>query len=173
MIQIKNFFLRAIEEEDLLWMKDLRNDEKIWSNLGNFVFLNNYHQKKWYESINNKNNVLYLIFGYKKQNLGIVRITDIDRINRSMCVGGDILSKYHGHGYAKYMYQLIFKLGFDTWGMHRLWLLVLANNRIAKHVYLKMGFIEEGRQRSAIYKKGKFLDYIMMSILDNEYKKIK
>lgn len=171
MIKLNDYWLRAVEGSDLSWMKDLRNDESTWSNLGHFTFLNDAKQQKWFENINARDDVEYLIFGHKKDNLGIVRITDIDWVNRSMCVGGDILPEHRGKGHAKHKYELIFKLGFNIWGMHRLWLLVLATNKVAIHVYEKMGFVEEGKQRKAIYKNGEFVDYIMMSILDQEYYK--
>ena len=171
MIKLDNYYLRSIEEDDLSWMKDLRNDESTWSNLGNFAPLNDYKQKKWFESLNSRDDAQYFVFGQDKENLGIVRITDIDRANRSMCVGGDILPDHRGKGHAKQMYKLIFKLGFDIWGLHRLWLMVLATNKVGIHVYQKMGFIEEGKQRQSIFKDGKFIDYVMMSILEDEYRK--
>ncbi len=169
MITQNNYWLRAVEEDDLTWMKELRNDESTWSQLGNFVFLNEARQKQWFEKINISDKVEYLVFGFKATNLGIVRLTEIDRINRSMCVGGDILPQHRGKKHALPMYELIQKLGFDVWGMNRLWLLVLATNEVAVHVYKKVGFKEEGVQRLAILKDGKFVDYVMMSILNDEY----
>jgi diamine N-acetyltransferase len=53
--------------------------------------------------------------------------------------------------------------------MNRLWLLVLENNEPAKNLYKKMGFVNEGVQRQAIFKEGQYHDYIMMSLLRGEY----
>jgi RimJ/RimL family protein N-acetyltransferase len=56
--------------------------------------------------------------------------------------------------------------------MNRLWLLVLENNKVALSLYRKAGFVEEGRQRKAIFRDGRYLDYLMMSILRSEYEKV-
>lgn len=169
MIVLNNYFLRALEETDLEWVKNLRNHPQTWPYLGTFRFINSFQQKKWFEKINADETKIYLIFGYKNKNLGLVRLTEIDRINRSMCIGGDILPKERKKGHAKYMYKLIFKLGFEVWGMNRLWLLVLATNDHALRLYKKLGFKEEGKQRKAIFRNGRYIDYIMMSILSEEY----
>ena len=75
-----------------------------------------------------------------------------------------------GKSHGKAMYHLIFKLGFLTWNMNRLWLLVLETNKRARNLYSKMGFKEEGCQRNAIFKNGIYVDYHMMSILKDEFK---
>lgn len=171
MIHHKKYWLRAVEESDLGWMKELRNDETTWSNLGHVVLLNDAMQRQWFERLTSRDDAHYFVFGQEQESLGIVRVTDVDRINRSMCVGGDILAAHRGKGHAKAMYELIFQLGFDVWNMHRLWLFVLASNAVGMHVYEKMGFRVEGKQREAIFRAGEYVDYVMMSILESEYRK--
>ncbi len=170
-INLGDFYLRAVEKKDLEWLRALRSDESTWSQLGTIAFIYEATQEKWFEDLSQRKDAEYLVLGRDKQNLGIVRLTEIDKTNRSMCVGGDILSHFRNKGYSKEMYKLIFKLGFDVMGMHRLWLLVLATNEKALHVYKSVGFKQEGLQREAIFRNGKFTDYLMMSILDREYTK--
>lgn len=169
MLFVGDYYLRPLEEEDLAWVKMLRNDPGTWPYLGSFHFINTFKQKKWYEKIITDMSQEYTVFGYKKSNLGIVRLTQIDRVNRSMCVGGDILPKHRGKGHARSMFVLIFKLGFEIWGMHRLWLFVLATNKLALSLYKKVGFKVEGKQRQAIFRERKFVDYLMLSLLADEY----
>ncbi len=171
MITHQAYWLRPVEETDLDWLKELRNHESTWSQLGHFIMLNDVRQRHWFESLSARSDVEYLIFGHHKDRLGLIRLTDIDRINRSACVGGDIHPAHRGKGHAVIMYRLIFRLCFEEWGLHRLWLLVLDTNEVAKHVYTKLGFIEEGKQRQAIFRNGQFIDYLMMSILESEYRK--
>lgn len=169
MINIDNYLLRPVEKKDLEWIRKLRNDESTWSQLGTFTFIYEATQKNWFENLNKTENKEYLVFAKGRKNLGLVRLTEIDKANRSMCVGGDILPKFRGKGLSKIMYKLIFKLGFDVLGMNRLWLLVLETNKIAINAYRSIGFVEEGRQRQAIFRNGDFIDYVLMSILANEY----
>ena len=172
------FNLRYIDESDLDFITDIRQDPEVQSNVGTLLFTNKEKQKQWFSNLCKDESRMYLIlestqmFENKKDatvKIGYVRMTDIDHKNKSVCVGGDIEYCYRGRKYGKEMYKLIFDLCFNQLGMNRVWLLVLETNERAKHLYERMGFKEEGRQRKAIYKNGKYIDYIMMSILKEEY----
>jgi len=173
MLSYKNYRARLLEEDDLDFITSLRTSEFVQNNVGNFIFTNKVLQKEWLYNISKSKSENFLIFeiakdsGYKK--IGMIRLSCIDRVHRNMCVGGDIAEEYAGQGHGKFMYELIFKIGFNIWGMHRLWLFVLANNQRAINLYEKMGFVHEGKQRESRYKDGQYVDYLMMGILEKEY----
>ncbi|MBP5296763.1 MAG: GNAT family N-acetyltransferase [Bacteriovoracaceae bacterium] len=174
MIIDQEFRLRAVERSDLSWLKHLREDPSVSSCLGTFCLLNDERQERWFNSLQTDSTKCYMIFEKRESNnsfvkLGMVRITEIDLINRSMCVGGDLAQEYRGKGYAKDMYKLIFQYGFNHMNMHRLYLFVLEDNMVAKGLYQQMGFKLEGVQREAIYSNGKYKNYEMMGLLKNEY----
>ncbi len=183
MIQNDGFRLRLIEKEDLNWLKELRQDENVNKFLGTFCLLNDTKQQKWFEGLISDSKRCYMAFEMTKTDssssagnfenvtvLGCARITDIDLINRSMCVGGDIFPKFQSKGYAKELYRLIFKYGFDYMNMHRLYLYVLEDNERAISLYEKMGFIYEGTWRESILRDGKYKNYNIMSLLEQEYR---
>ncbi len=87
-----------------------------------------------------------------------------------MGVGGDICVNFRGKGYGKIMYALIFKLGFEIMGLHRLWLSVIEYNTVARNLYNSIGFVETGLQREAIYKDGVYYNYVYMDIIRGEQK---
>lgn len=175
MIVNDNFGLRLIDESDLDFLLNLREDPSTNEYLGTFCLLNKALQKEWFERVIHDSSKKYMIFEQREKDtvlkLGMVRFTDIDTINRSMCVGGDIIPEFRGKGYATEMYRLIFKLGFDCLNAVRLWLLVLDDNDRARYLYEKVGFSYEGTLRSAVFKEGIYHDYLMMSILEKEYRK--
>lgn len=150
-------------------MKKVRTSSHVQDNVGQTAFISDETQLRWFESLLTDESRLYAIFELNAVPIGYIRITDIDYTNRSMCVGGDIEEEICGQGHGRAMYGLIFMLGFDVWNMNRLWLKVLEHNTRARRLYKKMGFTEEGVQREAIYKNGKYEDYITMSILRREY----
>lgn len=171
MFEYKGVCLRPIEEVDLEQMVKLRANPSVWMNLGNIEIIGLKEQKVWFEELLSNPKARYYIFCNKKIDfIGIVRTDEIDYINRSIRVGGDILPKYQKQGYGTKMYKLIKKYCFDYLNMNRIWLLVMKTNKVAIKLYKKSGFIEEGCQRKAIYRNGKYVDYIMMSILRSEYK---
>ena len=175
------FNIKLLEQKDLHFVTQVRTDPEVQGFVGEYLITNSEKQKKWYESLINDKSKMYFIFekisseeadGGKvcnfHQDIGYIRITNIDYIHRSMCVGGDIAKEYRGKGYAKEMYKLIFDLAFNKLNMHRVWLLVLEDNARARNLYKTMGFIEEGIQRESVYKDGVYKNYISMSLLKNE-----
>lgn len=163
--------LRALEKKDIESVRRLRNDPTTWLYLTDSTILDSRTQQRWYESLAGQEKRKYFVlFDNRHSFLGIIRFDEIDRQNRSMRVGCDIVPKLRGRGYGKKAFSLIKKYCFDYLNMHRIWLAVLDNNKIASALYKKQGFIEEGRYRKAIFKDGKYRDYIIMSMLEEEYK---
>lgn len=166
----KIYQIRLIDQNDSEFLISLRNDPDVYENLGNHVFLNSIIQEDFINSISRSDESKYFIFkNEKNERVGLVRITDIDRVHRSACVGADICKEFRGKSLARAIYKAIFKIVFDIWGLNRAWLLVLEDNKKAYELYKKVGFIEEGRYRKARFKNGKFVDYILMGILRDEY----
>ena len=118
---------------------------------------------------NDSSSRYYIYYSDDISFIGMIRTDEIDWINRSIRVGGDIRPELWGQGYGHKMFALIKKYCFDYLNMHRLWLLVLETNERAIAVYKSAGFVEEGRQRQAIYRDGRYLDYVMMSLLEDDY----
>lgn len=64
-------------------------------------------------------------------------------------------------------------LVFSDPQIERLWLDVLPDNAVARHVYTKIGFVEEGLMRSALrFPDGKRADLLLMSLLRHEWQKV-
>jgi RimJ/RimL family protein N-acetyltransferase len=183
MIELDNYRARMIDSDDLDFLNSIRLSSHVQNNVGFHLFTNNFLQKNWIENISKSSKDKYLILEIKKddfvnssknswQKIGLIRFNEIDFINRSMCVGGDIAHDFIGKGHGKKMYEIIFKICFEIWGMNRLWLSVLEYNLRAINLYKKIGFTQEGVSREAIFKNGKFENYVMMSLLksDEKYK---
>jgi len=170
MFKFVGVYIRPIEEDDLPKLASLRADPRVWVNLGDITMVTLKQQLVWYKRVHTNPKIRYFIlYSDKIDFIGVVRMDEIDLINRSARIGGDILPKYQGKGYGTKMYKLLLKYCFDFLNLHRVWLLVLESNTVALNLYKKAGFVEEGRQRMAIFRDGKFIDYIMMSLLQSEY----
>lgn len=167
--------IRPVEQSDvrgdlgkLFW---LRSDPRVRLQLGHVRMVSWKDQVKWFERMtNDPSSQYYVYYSDEIRFIGVVRTDEIDWVNRSMRVGGDIDPDLWDQGYGHRMFALLKKYCFDYLNMHRLWLLVLETNERAIAVYKQAGFVEEGRQREAIYRDGKYLDYVMMFILreDND-----
>ena len=104
--------------------------------------------------------------------VGEVVLNNIDWDNRSANFRIALANqKYFGQGYGSEATQLILAFGFEALNLHRIELEVYDFNPRAQHVYAKAGFVREGVRRDALLWDGEYHDAIVMSILEDEYKK--
>lgn len=103
--------------------------------------------------------------------IGTIFIKNIDNLNRSgeygIFIGDD---NARGKGYAKAATKLLLKIGFEELHLHRVSLKVMADNYSALKVYEAIGFKKEGIERDAYLRKDGYIDIVLMSLLDNEWK---
>ena len=162
----------VIERKDLGFLRHLRNEPTTWKQLTTVHFITEKEQEDWFNNppVGQK---FYLVETTDEPShvipVGMVRTSLLDQQNKSICIGVDIHPDYRGKGYGKATYQLLLKYCFNYLNLNRVWLSVLETNTIAISLYKKVGFILEGRQRQAIFREGKYVDYLMMSILREEY----
>ena len=163
--------IRVVEQHDLEKMRALRNDPSTWIYLTDVHFVSAPAQERWFIKVSESADRKYFVIRDEEHEfIGIVRCDEIDHLNRSMRIGCDIVPQLRGHGYGSRVYELLFKYCFDFLNMHRLWLLVIDTNQVAIRLYTKSGFREEGRYRESLFRDGHYHDYIVMSILEDEYR---
>jgi len=173
MFEYEGIIMRPIEERDLENMVRLRGDPKVWMHLGDITMVNLRSQHEWFQKLSaDPSRRYYILASGEDVFLGIVRMDELDWVNRSIRVGGDIVPEHQGKGYGHRMFKLLSKYCFDFLNLERLWLLVMESNIVAQKLYEKAGFTEEGRQRKAIFRDGKYQDYIMMSLLREEWRRV-
>ena len=168
----KDTYIRTIEESHLELLRHHRNDYSTWVNLSDVRSIHQEQQLAWYKKVvfdsTKKYFVLWTTTNFDEQPIGLIRIDEIDYINHSARVGCDIFSGFRNKGFGTTAMQLAVNYCFDVLNMHRLYLSVAAYNDAAKKVYIKTGFTEEGVQKDALYRFGKYNDYIMMSLIKGE-----
>ena len=163
--------MRPVEARDLEKIRNLRNEQSTWQYLSDASLISESMQHQWFDNLTRTMDERYYTVEKTKDGvfLGVIRTDQIDLKNRSIRVGCDIIPSERGKGYGTMAFHMILRYFFIYNSYHRLWLCVLENNNIAKKLYKNVGFKEEGRLREAIWREGKWHDYIMMSILKEEY----
>ncbi|KAB8071529.1 acyl-CoA N-acyltransferase [Aspergillus leporis] len=71
--------------------------------------------------------------------------------HRASSITIDIASQYQNRGYGGEAIEWVLDWGFRKTGLHRIWLESLSYNPGASHLYERLGFQLEGRQREAIW----------------------
>ncbi|WP_406169357.1 GNAT family N-acetyltransferase [Streptomyces sp. NBC_00996] len=78
-------------------------------------------------------------------------------------------SRGRGRGLGTEAARLIVGHGFEQLGLHRVELCLYSYNHRARHVYDKVGFVEEGVRRQTEMRDGVWVDETIMSILAHEW----
>lgn len=103
--------------------------------------------------------------------IGDIAIQDIHEINRSANIRIAITHPNHqGRGYGQEALLLMLDYGFGVLQLHRIELEVFAYNLRAQHVYEKIGFVQEGIRRQALFYDHQYHDVILMSMLADEFR---
>jgi RimJ/RimL family protein N-acetyltransferase len=171
MFQHGGMSMRVIESRDLEHMRLLRNDPTTWINLTDVSLITAPMQETWFARVREATDRMYFAIGDDEHDfIGIVRCDEIDRPNRSVRIGCDIIPELRGRHYGSRTYDLLLKYCFDFLNMHRIWLLVIDTNAAALRLYGNKGFRDEGRYREALFRDGQYHDYLVMSILEQEYR---
>lgn len=173
---------RPIEEKDLEAIRYLRNQPSTWEQLSGIDHITPDQQQAWYTSLKTeKDRAYYTVFAnhfgdqeapicYEGDFLGVIRTDEIDYQNRSIRVGLDITPGKRGQGWGTKAYAALLCWLFDYRNFHRVHLAVLDTNEVGLKLYKNVGFVIEGHQRQAIWREGDWHNYILMSVLENEYR---
>ncbi|CEJ89548.1 hypothetical protein VHEMI05389 [[Torrubiella] hemipterigena] len=92
--------------------------------------------------------------------------------HRRGTLGISLSTQYHGKGYGTEALIYLRDWAFRFGNLHSLSLDVASFNEKAIGMYKKVGFVEEGRMREALYFDGEWRDALSMSILRQEWDEI-
>ena len=169
---------RAIEKEDLPYFVKWLNDPEVRQGLSLLVPLSLAEEEDWFEGVLKRSPferplAIEIQPDPKKEDwvfVGNCGLIAIDWQNRSAEIGIHIGEKeYWDQGFGTKAMRLMLKHSFNNLNLHRLWLRVFEINQRAIRSYEKAGFIQEGKFRQAQYLDGKYVDVMIMSMLQNEW----
>jgi len=102
--------------------------------------------------------------------IGDINLFEVQTRNRSCRVGLSIWrASDRGRGYGGDALHALLRWAFREFNMHRVELSVDPSNERALRLYEKLGFVREGTRREAHYDDGRFIDEVIMGILDSEF----
>lgn len=170
-VQRGGLIIRLLEHGDLEAARQLHNDETTLLQLSNPFPVSIKQQDLWYEtmSLSQTSRRYSIIEADTGAFVGLFRVDQMDLINRSVCIGLDIVQARRGRGYARSVYEYFIDFFFNTVGMNRLFLVTIDSNKAARNLYISLGMQDEGRHREAIWRNGEYVDLIQMSLLRSDY----
>ena len=174
MIDLGKVTLRAFEPADVEHLYRFRNDWQVIQYLGGFS--SGYSRKnlqEWIKAHRNRDDEVLWAISEKKTGrcIGHVGLYKIDpRVRKAefAIVIGD--QKWWGKGVGCSATIAMIDWGFDQLNLHKISLSVLAGNRRAIKLYEKLGFRREGALRDEQFRDRKYVDVVLMSVLDDEWR---
>lgn len=166
--------IRAIEKGDLNFLKDMMNDEGIERMTVDDHFpISTLQEEQWYmNNICNPGFHKYIIDTPNDGAVGLVSLEDINWRNRSFQIPIKIMKERCGTvGVGIDAHMAMLRYAFDELQMYRAWGITLDYNQASLNMLKSCGYTVEGRNRSAIYKNGKYHDLVLTSLLREEYYK--
>jgi RimJ/RimL family protein N-acetyltransferase len=127
--------------------------------------------REWYLGRNTQPDRLDLAVTDKAsgQCVGEVVLNERDAGNHSCNFRTLIGPAGRGRGLGTEAVRMIVGYGFEQLGLHRISLQVYAFNPRARHVYERVGFVEEGVLREELRYRDQWVDATVMSILAHEW----
>jgi RimJ/RimL family protein N-acetyltransferase len=168
--------LRAVEREDVKRFCVWINDPEVTRHLVLYLPMSTVDEENWFDSLSKRDQAEKPLVievrdgddGWKM--IGNCGVFGIDSIARLAELGIMIGEKGEwDKGYGTETMSLLLRHCFETLNLNRVFLQVYAENVRGKRAYEKAGFLEEGRLREAVYKRGKYDDVIVMSVLRSEW----
>lgn len=190
MFETNRLLLREYRPADEPFFLELFNTYDVLLNMTpNFVAPNHDRSLEYINSM--KRTVLFVVAESKETGIQIgfanVHIDPPQNLDGSISIA--LAKDWWGKGYGTEIMEWMIAYSFASLGLRRLSLKVFASNpgaiALYEHVYVPhclaytglpfltysgSGFKHEGRQREAVWKEGKWVDFLMMGILSREYK---
>ena len=164
--------LRRIEREDIPTFVRWFNDPDVRE----FLLINRplsmAEEEQWFErQLQAGDSEIFAIEASDGVHIGNIGLHDIDLNNRHAEMGIMLGEKdYWSQGYGSDAICTLLRFAFDEMNLHRVFLKVFEDNSRAIRAYEKCGFQHEGRLREAVYRKGRYWDELLMSVLCHEFK---
>jgi len=174
-IQFDDITLRAIEESDLELIREMINDPEIEKMTGGGGFpVSAYQQKRWFESIQNRNNELRLMIDTNNHGtIGLVALTDIDYKNGTAEFHYKLASSKNlrGKGYGTKALSALVEYAFMQMNLNCIYSGNVEYNNVTERIKEKLGFKKEGVLRERVFKNGKYFNIHVWSLLRSDWVK--
>ncbi|WP_179337521.1 MULTISPECIES: GNAT family N-acetyltransferase [Winogradskyella] len=177
MIKGEKVGLRALEREDLKYLRDWRNKEDFRRNFREVRELSLTDQEKWFESIQNTKhiNFMFTIVDLESNEpIGAAGLLYINWINRSadfsFYIGKDDIYIDDKDASLEAV-NLLIKYGFNNLNLNKIWMELYEFDTKKIDIFTKkFNFKQDGLLRENCFEDGKYWDSYLISLLSKDFK---
>lgn len=170
----RRVYLRPFGRDDLPHIQKWSNDAELRKLIGEVASMSRVETEKWYKDLLADKDRLWFVIVLKRGDrvIGEAGLLRMFRPWRSTDMTIIIWEKNAwGKGYGTEVGHLLLDYTFRRLGFHRVSIGVVGFNKRALKFWKSLGFKKEGVERDAHYYDDKYSNGIMMSLLEDEFKK--
>ena len=177
MLRGKKVLLRPVRRSDIQYFLKWFNDLEVTQYLNMSLPMTEMAEEKFIEELGTtraKSDVMLVIEAIEdsaSKPIGSISLGSINPKDHNATFGIAIGDKdYWSKGCGTEAARLIINYGFEVLNLHRINSGAIAFNERSVRMHKSVGFKEEGRQREAIFKNGKFQDHVTFGMLREEWR---
>jgi RimJ/RimL family protein N-acetyltransferase len=164
--------LRRLTRADLPRIRGWLNDPELRAEIGAMAPMSERDAEEWFERAESDPHRVWYVIVLDDGELvvgeaGLLRINPQWRTADMTVIVGE--PDHRSRGYGTEAGRLILDLAFNYFGLHRVAIGVVGFNEAALRFWKRLGFREEGIQRDGYVHAGSFYDFVMLSILEDEW----
>jgi len=149
--------------------REWRNNPQIFEWCRQSTLIDEFQHELWFHRQSDDDAIKMFGVHTKTEPVGVCGFTSIDKHNRTAEFSLYIAANKQKRGYGKRALQTLLRHGFEDFGFNRIWGETFDGNP-AMRTFLDLGMTCEGTMRQAYFKKGKFINSFIISILAEEFK---
>jgi len=170
----ERIFLRPFSKKDLPHIQRWSTDAELRRLTGEIAPISQAEAEKFYRELRADENRAWFAIVLKKGNrvigeAGLLRMFRPWRNTDMTIIIGE--KDARGKGYGKEAGHLLLSHAFEHLGFHRVSVGVVGFNKNAIRFWKSLGFKKEGVKRDEYFCDNKYSDFVLMSILENEFRK--
>jgi diamine N-acetyltransferase len=169
----RRIYLRPFSKNDLSYIQKWSEDSEIRKLTGEIAPMSRLEAEEFYKELQADKDRIWFVIVLKEGNrvigeAGLLRMFRPWRCTDMTIIIGE--KDAWGKGYGKEAGRLLLDYVFERLGFHRVSIGVVGLNKRALRFWESLGFKKEGVERDGYFCDSKFSDFVMMSILEDEFR---
>ena len=112
---------------------------------------------------------MFIIEDLEGKSVGEINLSSIDERNGTFSIGISMDTENRGMGYGTRAMKILLKYAFLERRLNKFDAYVLEGNDASANMMKKLGCMQEGVRRQAVYISGKYMDYILFGLTKDEF----
>jgi len=172
-LRSRRVFLRPFGKDDVKHLRKWSEDAELRKLIGEVEPMSEVETEKFYEELRKDKERVWFVIVLKENNrvigeAGLLRMFRPWRTTDMTIIIGE--KDEWGKRYGTEAGHLLLDYAINRLGFHRVSIGVVGFNKRALRFWKGLGFKREGVERDGYYCDGEYSDFVMMSILEDEYR---